>query len=45
MINIVKNLDSPYHSPEIRILLITPPPLDEETRKKNKGIENLIAIM
>ncbi|RIA97946.1 SGNH hydrolase-type esterase domain-containing protein [Glomus cerebriforme] len=38
MIDIIKNPDSPYHSPETRILLITPPPLDEESRKKHSGV-------
>jgi lysophospholipase L1-like esterase len=37
MIDIIKDPDSPYYSPETRILLITPTPIEEGARKKNKG--------
>ncbi|CAB4473795.1 SGNH hydrolase [Rhizophagus irregularis] len=40
MINIIKDPDSPYHSPETRILLVTPPPLNEEARVKHKGLKD-----
>ncbi len=37
MIIIIKSSDSPYYSPETRILLITPPPLDEDAWKKHQN--------
>jgi lysophospholipase L1-like esterase len=40
MINVIKDPNSPYHSPETRILLITPPPVEEEARMKHKGFKD-----
>ncbi|GBC06828.1 hypothetical protein RclHR1_07070010 [Rhizophagus clarus] len=37
MINVIKDPDSPYHSSETRMLLITPPPIDEEALLKHRG--------
>ncbi|KAF0342418.1 SGNH hydrolase [Gigaspora margarita] len=42
MVNLIKNPTSPYYNPETKILLITPPPMDENSWEKtcaSKGDE------